>query len=221
MNIIERILHKDDSWVTDNFKTPKPYIGAVFIPVYYSGNMLSEKLAIKITSVLHPEYVYDSPEFYKFLGTNPWEFTVVRALWLVVLCAIMYFVGIRFFHRCKKSDKNMLKWFTFGLVSIIALQGISIWMTKMNGSMTANQELLNKQLVATDWARKIVVFMMIPAFGEELMMRGVVQRYIFPKLPYIGILMSAFLFQGMHYTTKLSDAMLYFVSGLVWIGYTK
>lgn len=53
------------------------------------------------------------------------------------------------------------------------------------------------------------------AFSEGLIMRGVVQRYIFTKYPYVGIFMSAFLFQGMHYTTRVSDAMLYFTSGLV------
>ena len=216
MNIIKIIFKKDDSWITDSYKTPKFYIGIIFVFIYYIGNMLSEKLAIRVTSLMHPEYILESQEFYKLLGTNPWEFTGIRLLWVIILFGIMYFAGIKFFHTYKGMDKKKLfKWFVLGLVSLSILQGISVWMTQINGSMTANQLLLNKQLINNNWATKVIVFMLLPAFGEELVMRGIIQRYVFSKLPYIGIFVSAFLFQSMHYTTRLTDALLYFASGLV------
>nr|WP_309543643.1 hypothetical protein [Streptococcus dysgalactiae] len=33
-------------------------------------------------------------------------------------------------------------------------------------------------------------------------MRGLVMRYILPKYPYVAIIVSAWLFAGMHYTTS-------------------
>lgn len=81
--------------------------------------------------------------------------------------------------------------------------------------MTANQIILNKQIIDMNWFKKIAVFMLIPAFGEELITRGIIQRYIFPKLPYVGIVVSAWVFENLHYTTRATDTLLYFVSGLV------
>ena len=135
----------------------------------------------------------------------------------------LYLTGLRFFYSYDDLDKkNLFKWFLLGIIILTVLQGISVWMTKVNGSMTANQELLNKQLVDANWGVKAVVFTLLPAFGEELVMRGVVQRYILPNIPYIGILASAFLFANLHYTTRISDTLLYFSSGLVFaIAYYK
>ncbi|MCY7209000.1 CPBP family intramembrane glutamic endopeptidase [Streptococcus dysgalactiae] len=62
---------------------------------------------------------------------------------------------------------------------------------------TANQVLLNP-------------------FLEELVMRGLVMRYILPKYPYVAIIVSAWLFAGMHYTTSWIHSFLYMASGLVY-----
>lgn len=56
----------------------------------------------------------------------------------------------------------------------------------------------------------------MPAFMEDLGLRSIVQRYIFSDRPYIRMLVSAFLFQSIHFTTRASDAAVYFLSGLAY-----
>ena len=206
----------DDSWITDCYRTPKLFVPLLFVVAFYAGNILVDSLASRVALWLHPELGADTPEFYAYLGTNPWEYMAVQLVWLAALCAAMAWAGIRFFGSWRGvAWRKIALWFAFGLALTLALQGLSVWLTSQHG-VTANQMLLNQQLAGTSWPRKFVAFMLIPAFGEELIMRGVVQRYVFPKLPYIGIFASAFLFQNLHYTTRLSDALLYFASGLAY-----
>ena len=217
MQRLKRLFAPNDVWLPQDSARKTALVGVLFVVAYYLGNMMTEELAIRITHLLHPEYVLDTPEFYAFLATNPWSFTLVCALWMLVYFVLLCLAGFRFFPAYRGlCRRKALGWLCFGLATTLALQGISVWLTRMSGSMSANQQLLNRQLVDAGWAVKAVVFILMPAFSEELVMRGVVQRAVFPKLPVSGLLVSAFLFQSMHYTTRLSDALLYFTSGLVY-----
>ncbi|TYK94024.1 CPBP family intramembrane metalloprotease, partial [Streptococcus pyogenes] len=62
----------------------------------------------------------------------------------------------------------------------------------------------------------ILVYVILNPFLEELVMRGLVMRYILPKYPYVAIIVSAWLFAGMHYTTSWIHSFLYMASGLVY-----
>ncbi|MFC2821955.1 MAG: hypothetical protein ACFN3H_04205 [Spirochaetales bacterium] len=88
------------------FATPKFWLPLIFIILYYAGNLLVDELATRATHFFHPELVYNSEGFFAFLGTNPWEFTAVRILWIAVLFLALYLFGMRFLSPCKNADRK-------------------------------------------------------------------------------------------------------------------
>lgn len=106
---LKALIIGDERWIKDDYKTPKFYIGVIFLILSYAGSIFTDQLAGRITSLLHPQYAYDTEEFYQFLATNPWDYTAVRIIWLILFFMTLYLTGLRFFYSYDDLDNNYIR----------------------------------------------------------------------------------------------------------------
>ncbi|MHC5865674.1 CPBP family intramembrane glutamic endopeptidase, partial [Streptococcus pyogenes] len=65
----------------------------------------------------------------------------------------------------------------------------------------------------SDFWRLIITMGILPSLEEELVVRGLIQRYGFAKWPIVGIVVQAIIFGSMHYTTNPIHSLLYILNG--------
>lgn len=129
----------------------------------------------------------------------------------------------------KSYNSKQWKWvilIAIGLVPLVTVMGS--WVNELNLGATAKrlQELRDNQINAYlknadtwDLLRNLVLLAVLPAFCEELLFRGVVQKFVYSywKSAWGAVFISAFAFALMH--MSLYDFLPIFLAGLAlaWI----
>ncbi len=64
------------------------------------------------------------------------------------------------------------------------------------------------------WPKIILMYVVFPALTEELVDRGLLQRYVLSKWPLVGVVVSALAFASIHFTTNWFHFAMFALSGL-------
>ncbi|EGL48247.1 CAAX amino terminal protease family protein [Streptococcus dysgalactiae subsp. equisimilis SK1249] len=200
--MFKHLLKQDLSWQGGKDSPIKWYFGLGLLIFYHIGTIIVDQLAVALIPIVYQNVEPGTVPYQEFLNTTPLPLIIGQVLWAIIVYGIFYACGMRF------------SWVLLaGLVANQVIQMVSEWLPI---GETANQVLLNQSLFQTSWPKLILVYVILNPFLEELVMRGLVMRYILPKYPYVAIIVSAWLFAGMHYTTSWIHSFLYMASGLVY-----
>jgi len=158
---------------------------------------------------------YIDPDWKQFLGlkTNPG--------WLVIILACAFIFVILPF-------TNLLSYFNSNLGLPAFLSGVENFFRDKESQMTEIMEGFLKPGAIGGLAFNLLVIAVIPAIGEELMFRGVVQKLLAKWFghPHWAILLTAFLFSAMHlqflsflprFFLGIVLGYLFYWSGSVWL----
>lgn len=210
--MFKHLLKQDLSWQGGKDSPIKWYFGLGLLIFYHIGMIIVDQLAVALIPIVYQNVEPGTVPYQEFLNTTPLPLIIGQVLWAIIVYGIFYACGMRFFTE-GKWQKSFSWVLLAGLVANQVIQMVSEWLPI---GETANQVLLNQSLFQTSWPKLILVYVILNPFLEELVMRGLVMRYILPKYPYVAIIVSAWLFAGMHYTTSWIHSFLYMASGLVY-----
>ncbi|MGT2746170.1 CPBP family intramembrane glutamic endopeptidase [Streptococcus penaeicida] len=180
---------------------------------FYISMVAFDSFSYDIIPIIYPQYKPGSEILSQFSMSTPWITISVKLVWCLLLFFVFYLFKARFF--TEKIQNKHLKVLAFALFLSLGLQVLSILLTSIGINETANQATLNQSILLMSWPKLITMFVIIAPLTEELVMRGLIMRYLLPKYPYLGILLSAYLFSSLHYTTKIIDTLLYLTSGFI------
>lgn len=118
-------------------------------------------------------------------------------------------------------SKAIWSWRSLGLVllafaikSAVAFLG-QYWLEHLGLADTANQAIINEQFTQMPILLTAQSALLAP-IAEELMYRGLIQKKLFGTYPWLGLLVSSFIFAAMHVPTNLPSWFIYGSSGLIY-----
>lgn len=157
------------------------------------------------------------------LNTYPLYFLVPTVLWVVIFILIMQRTGLRLFGRFHLKRQAVMAWLLgVGMILIvqIGMANLTAWLYPEQ-VQSVNEQILESAMPQMSLWKTIFVFSIYAPVREEILTRGLVIRYLFPKYPYLGMLVSALLFASLHVTTLWIHFLTYFLMGLVfsWVYY--
>ena len=177
-------------------------------------------------------------------------FQILQSLGLFVIPA--FFLGVLFFERGIRQFGFNVSITSFDAIAIILIvivgaplvNGLSVWNQGMQlpgflsglenklKLMEENAAVLTGAFLRTKTLPglgvNLLMIAIIPAVGEELFFRGLIQRFLvkWTRKPWLGILLAAFLFSFMHFQfygfiprmyLGLVFGLIYFWTGSIWL----
>lgn len=211
---MKKFFKANTDWINDEHGF-LPLWKVLGLYLFFAGfSMIWAKVGLQVTSWLNPQFPKDSPAFFDFLDTEPVSNLLVTLVGLAILFGVFYLAKARFFGP-EKEKRPYLKWILIGLLIEFFIQ-LGDYMINHYGpqlGVSANQAIHNETIMKADFWRLVISMGLIPAIEEELVVRGLIQRFAFAKWPIVGIIVQAIIFGSMHYTTNPYHAALYMLSG--------
>lgn len=170
-----------DASALSNFKDPAVLRALEVLQI------ISQEFGFTIVPALFAAYVFDHyPSGYLHLNRKP----KLISFLLVVLIMISVIPFINFLVEWNESMK---------LPS--ALSGLEAWMQEMEKKAGEITEAFLKMNSFGQMLYKLIILALLPAVGEELMFRGLVQKFFtnITKNFHLGIIISAALFSAIHF----------------------
>lgn len=210
------LLKKDSQWINDHHGFLPIWKVVILYSIFSVLSLLMGKWGIEVTAMLNPGLEPGSQAFIDYLNTEPLSLILMALLSLALTFGIFYLAGARFFGP-EREKKPYLKWIGIGLILQFSIQLIDYFLNNygLKLGLSANQEIHNQVIYNADFWRLAISMGIIPAIEEEIVMRGLIQRFGFSKWPTLGILFQALIFAGMHYTTNPIHAFLFGASGAI------
>lgn len=211
---MKKLFKTNTDWINDHHGQLPWWKVLILYGIFAVVSMLWVKVSVQVTSWLNPSIPKDSEAFLDFLNKEPLSNLAMGLLGVGVTFGIFYLAKARFFGP-EKEKRPYLKWVLIGLLFEFFIQ-LADYMLNNYGpqlGISANQAAHNETIVSADFWRLVISLGVIPALEEELVLRGLIQRFGFAKWPIIGIIVQAIIFGNMHYTTNPYHATLYILSG--------
>lgn len=211
---MKQLFKKNTDWINDQHGFLPIWKVIVLYLVFAVVSMGMGKVGLTVTSWLHPELDQNSPAFFDFLDTEPVANMFINLLGVAIVFGIFYLAGARFF-GAEKEKRSYGKWILIGLGLLFLLQFTDYLLNNYGPQLglSANQQVHNETIKKADFWRLIITMGILPSLEEELVVRGLIQRYGFAKWPIVGIAVQAIIFGSMHYTTNPIHSLLYILNG--------
>lgn len=149
----------------------------------------------------------------QWMAEAQWQYHLVTFILLILLLAGIYLFKFKIFDfksvKVKLFVWTLLMFIFFFLLNII----LSIIISYLQPDY---QSPINQQAVETLvknmalWGAFLNIVILTP-ITEELILRGLMMKYIFPLTPYLGAIVAALIFTMLHVPTNLIDFLLYFI----------
>lgn len=204
-------------WYKEPFQQVKWWLPILMIIIYFGVETLIQEISIQIINLQNPNLVNDQLASIIHLNTYPWYFLVLHTLWVIGFIWLLGNMGMKFFTGNPFVNMN-LKVIAYGFLALVIVQqvmGMIMAYVIPESSVSLNQDILNQSAITMSSWKMVVVFAILPAIIEEILVRGLIMRYLIPKKPMIGIVLSSLIFMGMHLTTVPIHALLYFLMGII------
>ncbi|MDO4670215.1 MAG: type II CAAX endopeptidase family protein [Aerococcus sp.] len=167
--------------------------------------------------------ITNSNELLIALNAYPLYFLVPTVLWAGMFIVILNRAGLPLFSGWQWNRKSIQRWLIGVILLIIAQIGmanLTAWLYP-NQLSSVNEQILESALPQMPLWKTVLVFSIYAPIREEVITRGLIMRYLFPKYPYIGMVISAVVFASLHVTTLWIHFLTYFLMGLIfsWVYY--
>lgn len=202
-------------WLDDEFPKERHFLKALlFFAILFLGIQLIQTVWM-IMAQMQGSFTMD--ELIIYMNSYPWSFLLLSLLWIGIFIFILKKAGLTLFQK-RTFDKHGVLTMVGGFVAIMVFQMLgSLIVTQLypDQLISVNQQILNEAMQSMSFLRMFLAFCVLAPIQEEVMMRGLIMRYMFPNHPWIGIIISALLFAALHVTTLWIHFLIYFVMGLI------
>lgn len=148
-----------------------------------------------------------------WMSKAQWHYHLVTFILLILILLGLYILKFKIFDiesiKPKLLGWTLLMFIMFFIINIIF--SIAVTYLQPNYQSPDNQqavETLVKNMAV--WGSFLNIVILTP-ITEELILRGLVMKYIFPLTPYLGALFAAVCFTMLHTPSNLIDFMIYFI----------
>ncbi|MDO4680934.1 MAG: type II CAAX endopeptidase family protein [Aerococcus sp.] len=151
------------------------------------------------------------------LNAYPLYFLIPTVLWTVLFIVILQRAGLKLFGGFRFSRHQVAQWLIgmlFITIAQIGMSNLTAWLYPEQ-IQPANEQILESAMPQMAVWKNILVFSIYAPVREEVLMRGLIMRYLFPKWPYVGMIVSALVFASLHVTTLWIHFLTYFLMGFV------
>lgn len=195
-------------------------LGYVLLRVTFETRVLME--GIRRTSATPSlEDLQNQSKLMEFMGNAQWHYHLSTLALLIFLLVASFFLGFKFF-RLKEVRMAGILWtlkiYALFFVLNLVLSYVVDWI-QPNYSSPDNQvavEALVSNMVF--WAAFIDLVILTP-ITEEIILRGLLMKYVFSLMPVVGAGVSAIIFAFLHSPSNWIDFLIYFVlsAGLTYV----
>ncbi|RLU28067.1 CPBP family intramembrane metalloprotease [Streptococcus iniae] len=211
---MKSIFKKNIDWINDQNGFLPIWKVLVLYILFVGLAMFMEKFGLQVTSWFNPDIPRDSQAFIDLLNTEPLSNIMMGLFSVFLLFGSFYVFGARFFGP-KKDNRPIMKWVFIGIALVLALQFGDYLLNHFGPQigLSENQQAHNEAIKNADFWRLVITLGVIPSLEEELVVRGLIQRFGFAKWPVVGIIVQALIFGNMHYATSPIHSLLYILNG--------
>lgn len=154
--------------------------------------------------------------FVKNIQAAQWWYHLSNFVLIIILLSVTKLWKMKFFDLGHIRGKYL--WWTFGIyIGMYAVQWIYSFLIPYIAPdyvTTSNQELVNDLFMGMHWLGSFINIVIITPILEELLVRGLIMKYIFPLTPFIGFLASTLIFTFLHSPSNIIDFSVYFIMAI-------
>ncbi|MCI5775950.1 MAG: CPBP family intramembrane metalloprotease [Aerococcus sp.] len=200
-------------WLGDQLpKTAHFFKALLFLALMYLGEQLLQVVWLIIGGIVTG---LPTNALATAAVSYPWSLLVLLLLWVALFIYLLDKAGLPLFQK-PVIDKSRVFQLALGFLIVMAVQTIGSWLLTQfypEQLVPLNEQLLNDAMQSMTFPRMFLAFCVLAPIQEEIMMRGLIMRYMFPKYPWVGMFVSAFIFASLHLTDLWVHFFIYFGMG--------
>ena len=169
---------------------------------------------VKISGVTPNVEDLQNMEFiFKNLQAAQWYYHLSQFVLIVILLAVAHGFKMKFFDLDHLTRERLLFTFkVYGLMFIIQIiYSYAIPYIAPEYTTTANQAVVDQLFLGMHKVGAFINIVILTPIIEEFVIRGLIMKYIFPLMPYVGFIVSTLVFTFLHSPGNLIDFFVYFI----------